>query len=304
MPALRTVLHSADNFRNRRQRKRNPLSRAARGWIIGGLVSLTVTVIGWLMAIVVLAAVVMFTLNLLVTPLDWLSAPFRAIGIGASDDDDRDESELQALDEARADFQDGAADGDPVLQCLLHVPEVIAVNQALYVGEVPAEVTTTVAGPDGRARETTVPVPNSELISDDDPVVAPGSQVIDAEGRPSQAVEGIVETIPQDTPAVIARAYLVTALAGGTTGFEHFEDVASRALDGRKVNADNAAAVAQAFFPTGTDLRPYYRVADAYVYRGVEDGVVRNEDGEGDFIYDRLSDCDDAVQGTTDTTAR
>lgn len=291
MSMFREVLHTVDKVRNRKKKQRKPISTAVKGWVLGGVLSAAGTVAVWALAFLLVCAGLMFLLNMMTAPLNWLSAGWDAV-TGSSE-------EQEDLDEAREDFQGAADEGDPVLQCLLSIPEVTAVNEALYVGDVPDEVTTTVAGPDGSAVTTTAPIPNSELISDEDPIVDPGSQVIDAEGSPTDAIDGVVDTIPDDTHAVIARAYLVTALAGGTTGFEHFEAVASRALDGEPVTADNAVSIAQAFFPTGTDLRPYYRVADALVFRGIEDGVISNEDGEGDFVYDRLAECDG---GTTDTT--
>lgn len=287
-----------DEFRNSlhtvfgKKSGKRKLPAPVKAWLTSGALSIAGTVGSFLVLVTVAAGILFVVASVVSGPLQVVAAPVRAVGgfLGVSGEDNQDADLRQLHDE----LEKAAAD-DPTIACLINIPAVSAVNDPLYIGEVPEPVTTTVEGPDRKPRKVEVPVENAELVSDKPPVVAPGSQIIDGDGRPTDAVRGVLETVPENTPAAIARAYLVTALAGGTTGYDHFEKVASRALNGQPVTPDNAAGVAQAFFPEGTDLAPYYRVADGYVSQGMDTGRIRNRNGEGDFVYDRITECEDAV---------
>lgn len=286
-------------LRGRKNRGRKKPPRGAKKWIIGGGAVLLVSLSVFLAVFVVIASGASLVSTAATAPLRVVTSTacsVRAVIPGAGEcDDDEASDEVDELNELREELEKASGTDAMVLACVADIPPVTAVNQPLYVGEPPAEVTTVVAGPDGKPVEVTQPAKNADLVSDGEPVVPPGSQVITEDHRPTEAAERVMSTLPEGTHPVIARAYLVTALAGGTTGYDHFERVAARALDGKKISADNAVAVAQAFFPVGTDLRPYYRVADAYILTAVQAGVIDNDNGSADFIYDAAQDCGDAA---------
>ena len=224
-------------------------------------ITTVVTVLAVVVSIVLVTSLLMSILTRAAGPLQVVSNTITATDATSA------AKEQQELNEVHDEL---ARATDPHARCLLDSPEVVTQNQALYIGKVDKDAK------------------NAELVSDRPPLVEPGTQVM-VNGRATEQARRVASTVPEGTHAAVARAYLVTALAGGTTDFDHFTRVASRALDGQPVTPDNAVRVAQAFFPPGVDLAPYYKVADSIVFGLASKGYLT---GKIEFTADTLTACE------------
>lgn len=98
----------------------------------------------------------------------------------------------------------------------------------------------------------------AHLYSTDAPVMDQDAPVL-SDGELTDAATGVAEQLPVDADPLLAQAYLMTAWAGGTSGWEHFTAVVRSEVPGglNGVTAGNMAAVVAVFFEPGSDSLAY-----------------------------------------------
>lgn len=274
-------------FRQSRQGSRPKMPSGVRKWVLAGAAS---AIAGFLVVVILMSAV--FAMATAAT------APLRAASdvvskiplvgeplsnaVGGGDDSPSEEE----LEDIRAEAEEAGLSGDAEMSCLFELPDATVTATPLYIR---AETDEQRQQREEQARKYGL-AENAELVSYDPPLAEPGAQ-LSVNGRATTLAKDIAATVPYETHAAVARAYLVTSLAGGTTGFEQFSAVASKALDGAgeaAVTPDLAAGVAAAFFPAGTDLSPFYKLADSLVFTLHQQGGLG---GDIDFTTDSYRRC-------------
>lgn len=219
-------------------------------WIAVGLWSAVVlSVVGVALVIVLLISAMV---RIMVAPILTVAGPVMPfIGVGAKaastvglvDDDTAEVLDQLSGDERRE--LENAAEDDPTLNCLLTLPVL----------------------PEER--------PEVRLLGDERPLLGEATVVIE-DGEFTESVGRVVRQVPGGADAAEAMSFYTVALAGGTSGWDHFT-AHSRGGSGPQTEAR--------FFPPGTDLEPYSEAAASLAAASVLGGLV-----EGDDVLDAALD--------------
>lgn len=109
------------------------------------------------------------------------------------------------------------------------------------------------------------------------PVWEHGQPVIGEQGEVVKEATALVDQVPEGTDATTAVVYMQVALAGGTSGWQHFARVVADEVPGGKVTEANSQAIADSFF-TGGSTREYLPAAVASITPRLSTGSIRGDD--------------------------
>lgn len=116
------------------------------------------------------------------------------------------------------------------------------------------------------------------LYTTDTPVMEAGTEILTGDGELTDPANKVAEDLPTEASSLAAQAYLMTAWAGGTSGWDHFASVVRAEVPGGMsgITDSNLATVVAAFFEPGYKAEAYETPAAVALYalqtRGQFDG--------------------------------